>query len=177
MNQIAAFHGKIRMLGQSHSKKKIAAFSTARAGFTLATQTDPLPFVHAARNLDLIILYLVRASPAQRHGSRSTVQRFLEANHDVRFNICAALGCRSASAIAAECRSTSSAAEKRLEEIAEPGPPELELDSTAIAAPLVESAAGLLSLPPWRWLETARPIPIRSKLTASLARLRLVQKL
>src|SRR5215471_3741752 len=165
------------MLGQSNSKKKIAAFSATHAGFTLATQTDPLPFAYTARNLDLIMLYLVRASPAQGHGSRSTVQRFLEGNHDVRFHICAALGCRSASAKTAKCRSTSSATEKRLEEIAEPSPAELELDSTAIAAPLISSAVGLLSLPLWWRLETSGPIPIGSKLIVFLPLLRVAQDL
>src|SRR5204863_1433833 len=82
-----------------------------------------------------------------------------------------------ASAKAAECRSTSSAAEKRLEEIAEAGPAKLELDSTAIAAPLIKSAAGLLSLPLWWRLETARPIPIGSKLIVFLPLLRVAQNL
>ena len=47
------------MLGQSHAKKKVATFSSTRAGFTLAAQTDPLAFAYAAGNLDLILFHLV----------------------------------------------------------------------------------------------------------------------
>jgi hypothetical protein len=35
MNQVTAFDRKIRVFGQSDPKKKVAAFSSARAGFTL----------------------------------------------------------------------------------------------------------------------------------------------
>src|SRR5438552_1236756 len=165
------------MLGQSHSKKKIAAFSTTRAGFTLLTQTDPLPLAHTARNLDLIMLYLIRAGSAQGHGPHRTVQRFFQGDHNVRFHIGAAFGCRSASAKPAECGSASSSTEKCLEEIAEPGPAELELDTAAVATPLIKSAAGLLSFPLWWWLEAALPIPIGSKLIIFLPLLRVAQNL
>src|SRR5262249_41065205 len=58
-----------------------------------------------------------------------------------------------------------------------PAPAELELDSTAIAAPLIKSAAGLLSLPLWWRLEPTRPIPIGSKLIVFLPLLRVAQDL
>ena len=57
----------------------------------------------------------------------------------------AAFGCRSPSAEPAECGTTAPAAKKRFEEIAEPSSAEFEFNSaTAIAAPLIKSAAGLL---------------------------------
>src|SRR5436309_239596 len=46
MNQVTAFDRKIRMSRQTHAKKKITAFSTAHARFTLAAQTNMLPFVN-----------------------------------------------------------------------------------------------------------------------------------
>src|SRR5437867_355911 len=151
------------MLGQSHPKKKVATFSSTRAGFTLATQTDPLAFADAAGNLDLILLYSVRTGAPQRHGPRRAVQRFFECDHNIRFHIGAAFGCRSASAEPAECGTTTSAAKKSFEEIAKPSSAKLELNSAAaIAAPLIKSAAGrLLSSPLRRRLETAGPVPIR----------------
>src|SRR4029450_8388404 len=153
------------MLGQSHPKKKVATFSSTRAGFTLAAQTDPLAFADAAGNLDLILLYFVRTGAPQRHGPRRTVERFFECDHNVRFYIGAAFGCRSASAEPAECGMTTPAAKKPFEEIAEPSSAELELNSAAaITAPLIKPAPRLLSLPLGRGLETARPIPIRAEL-------------
>src|SRR6266542_2539785 len=59
MNQVTAFDRKIRMSRQTHTKKKITAFSAARARFTLAPQTDTLPFVNTARNLYLVIFHFV----------------------------------------------------------------------------------------------------------------------
>src|SRR5580765_2270753 len=53
MDQIAAFDCEIRVSRQTHAKKKIAAFSAAHASFTLAAQTDALPFMNTAGNLDL----------------------------------------------------------------------------------------------------------------------------
>jgi len=97
------------------------------------------------------------------------VQRFFECDHNVRFYIGAAFGCRSASAEPAECGTTAPAAKKRFEEIAEPSSAELELNSAAaVAAPLIKSAAGLLALPLRRRLETAGPVPIRAELIVFL---------
>ena len=98
------------------------------------------------------------------------MQRLLECDHNVRFYICATLGCRSASAEPAECGTTAPAAKKRFEEITEPSSAELELNpAAAIAAPLIKPAAGLLlALPLRRRLETAGPIPIRAELIVFL---------
>jgi hypothetical protein len=97
------------------------------------------------------------------------VQRFLECDHNVSFYIGAAFGCRSAPAESAECGTAAPAAKKRFKEIAESGSTELELDpTTAIATPLIKSAARLLALPLWRWLETAGPVPICAELVVFL---------
>src|SRR5438034_1440132 len=122
------------MLGQSDPKKKVATFSSTRAGFTLATQTDPLAFADAAGNLDLILFHLVRTGAPQRHGPRRALQRFLECDHNVRFHVGATLGCRSTSAEPAEGGTTASAAKKRFKEIAESSSSELELNPAAAIA-------------------------------------------
>src|SRR5882724_3764739 len=164
------------MLGQSHPKKKVATFSSTSAGFTLAAQTDPLAFTDAAGNLDLILFHLLRTGSPQRYGPRRAVQRFFECDHNVRFHIRATFGCRRASAEPAECGTTSPAAKKRFEEIAEPSSAELELNpAAAIAAPLIKPAAGLLALPLRRRLETAGPVPIRTELIVFLPLFRIAQ--
>src|SRR6266705_6169211 len=159
------------MSSQAHAKKKIAAFSSARARFALTAQTDSLSFMNAARDLNLIILHFIRASTAQRDCSGRSVQRFFKCDHDVGFDIGAALRRRLTSAKSAESRAAAATAEECFEEVAEPRSVELELNSPAIAAPLIKSAAGLLSLPlpVRRWLEPARTIPIRAELIRFLA--------
>src|SRR5215467_7340787 len=99
------------MFCQPDAQEEIATFSAAHASFTLAAQTDPLAFAHAARNLDLILFHFFGTASPQRHGPRGTVKRFLECHHNVRLHIGAALGCRSASAKAPERGSTASATE------------------------------------------------------------------
>src|SRR6266404_4691649 len=154
------------MSSQAHSKKKIAAFSSARARFALTAQTDSLSFMNAARDLNLVIFHFIRAGPAQRDCSGRSVQRFFKCDHDVGFDIGATLRSRLTSAKSAESRAAAATAEKCFEEVAEPRSVELELNSAAIAAPLIKSAAGLLSLPlpVGRWLEPTRTIPIRAEL-------------
>src|SRR6266480_7275928 len=98
------------MSSQAHAKKKIAAFSSARARFALTAQTDSLSFMNAARDLNLIILHFIRASTAQRDCSGRSVQRFFKCDHDVGFDIGAPLGCRGASAKSYETRTDSAAA-------------------------------------------------------------------
>src|SRR5438876_1216593 len=122
--------------------------------------------MNTPRDLDLVIFHLVRASPAQRDCSSRSVQRFFKRDHDVRFDIGATLRRRLTSAKSAESRAATAAAEKRFEKIAEAGSVELELNAAAVAAPLIKSAAGLLSLPlPVRGrLEPARSIPIGAEL-------------
>src|SRR5262249_11404381 len=107
------------MLGQSNPKKKVAAFSSTRARFTLTAQTDALAFADAARNRDLILFLFVRTGASQRHRSRRAVQRFLERDHNVGFYIGAAFGCRSAPAESAERRTAAPTTKKRFEKIAE----------------------------------------------------------
>src|SRR6266436_1706128 len=154
------------MSSQAHAKKKIAAFSSARARFALTAQTDSLSFVNAARDLNLIIFHFIRASAAQRDCSGRSVQCFFKCDHDVGFDIGATFRCRLTSAKSTESRTAAATAEECFEEVAEPRSVELELNSAAIAAPLIKSAAGLLSLPlpVRRWLEPTRTIPIRAEL-------------
>src|SRR6266496_1277837 len=154
------------MSSQAHAKKKIAAFSSARARFALTSQTDSLSFMNAARDLNLIILHFIRASTAQRDCSGRSVQRFFKCDHDVGFDIGAALRRRLTSAKSAESRAAPATAEESFEKVTESSSVELELNSTAVAAPLIKSAAGLLSLPlpVRRRLKTARTIPIRAEL-------------
>ena len=100
------------------------------------------------------------------------MQRFFERNHDVRFDVRAALFSRLTSAKPAECRSPAATAEECFKEIAEPGSIELKLNATPIAAPLIEPAARLLALlllPARRWLETTGLIPVCAKLVIFLA--------
>src|SRR4029077_13442629 len=167
------------MSRQAHSKRKIAAFSSARARFPLTAQTDSLSFMNAAWDLNLIILHFIRASPAQRDCSGRSVQRFFKCDHDVGFDVGAAFRRRVTSAKSAESRATAAAAEECFEEVAEAGSVELELNSAAIAAPLIKAAAGLLSLPlpVRRWLEPARTIPISAELIVFLALLGIAQHL
>src|SRR5438034_7489626 len=167
------------MSSQAHAKKKIAAFSSARARFALTAQTDSLSFMNAARDLNLVILHFIRASTAQRDCSGRSVQRFFKWDHDVGFDIGAALRRRLTSAKSAESRAAAATAEESFEEVAEPRSVELELNSAAIAAPLIKSAAGLLSLPlpVRRRLEPARSIPIRAELIVFLALFRIAKHL
>src|SRR4030095_6669402 len=151
---------------ETHPKKEIAALSSAHARFTLAAQTDSLSLMDTARDLNLVLFYFVGARPAQRHGARRTMQRFFQCDHDVGFDISATFSCSLSPAASPESRPAAAAAKERLKEIAKAGAIELKL-SPAIAAPLVESAAGLLApalLPAGRRLESARSIPIRTKL-------------
>src|SRR5882724_11699771 len=167
------------MSSQAHAKKKIAAFSSARARFALTAQTDSLSFVNAARDLNLIIFHFIRASAAQRDCSGRSVQCFFKCDHDVGFDIGATFRCRLTSAKSTESRTAAATAEECFEEVAESRSVELELNSAAIAAPLIKSAAGLLSLPlpARRRLEPARSIPIRAKLIVFLALFRIAKHL
>src|SRR5205809_1032233 len=150
---------------------EIAALTSARARFALTAQTDSLSFMNAARDLNLIILHFIRASTAQRDCSGRSVQRFFKCDHDVGFDIGAALRRRLTSAKSAESRAAAATAEESFEKVTESSSVELELNSTAVAAPLIKSAAGLLSLPlpVRRRLKTARTIPIRAELVVFLA--------
>src|ERR1700720_2817807 len=150
------------MLGEAHPQKKVATLSAAGAGFALAGEANALPFVNTARNLDLIIFNFVGAGAAQRNRAGRSVQRFLQRDHNVSFDIRSALG------EPAESRPAPPAAEKSLEEIAKSGAAELELNSAAVTAPLIRSAARLTA-PLRRRLKTARLVPIRTELIVFLA--------
>src|SRR5213594_3719776 len=93
------------------------------------------------------------------------MERFLERNHDVRFDITPALGCCLASA----------EPNKRLEEIAEPGSAKFEFDPAVAAPILIKSAARLLRPPSGTGLKSTRLIPIRAKLIVFLSLLRIAQ--
>src|SRR5438876_7478583 len=135
------------MSSQAHAKKKIAAFSSARPRFALTAQTDSLSFMNAARDLNLIIFHFIRASAAQRDCSGRSVQCFFKCDHDVGFDIGATFRCRLTSAKSTDSRTAAVTAEECFEEVAEPGSAELDLHSAAMAASLLHSATGLLSLP------------------------------
>ena len=79
---------------------------------------------------------------------------------------------------AAEGGLTAPAAEERLEEIAEPGAAEFELDAAAVPAGLTpESAARSAAAPIRRRLKSARLIPIRAELIVFRALLGIAQDL
>src|SRR5438309_2207143 len=109
------------------------------------------------------------------------MQRLFERDHDIRFDIAAALRTGLALSESAERRTSATAAEKLFEEIAEAGPAEFELHATAIPAtraPSLKSATRLTTAraPARRWLEpAARVIPIRAELIVFLPLLRIAQ--
>src|SRR5690348_9902227 len=103
------------------------------------------------------------------------MQRFLERDHDVRFDVRSALSRGFASAKSAEGRAAATASEKRFEEIAEAGSVEFKLNASVVSTPLIKSTAGLLTSPIWRRLESSRLIPIRAELIIFFALLRVAQ--
>src|SRR6184192_2298257 len=163
------------MLGEAHPQKKVATLSAAGTGFALAGEANALSFVNAARNFDLIIFDFVGPGAAQRNRAGRSVQRFLERDHNVCFNIRSALDGCSSSTKSAESRAAAAAAEKRFEEIAESRPTKFKLHvAAAVTAPLIKSATGLTA--PLRWrLESARLVPIGAELVVFLALLRIAQ--
>src|SRR5882724_9881317 len=165
------------MARKPDAQKQITAFASAHTGFTLASQTDSLALANSTRDLDLIILDFARACPTQRNRSRRSVQRFFQCNHDVGLDIGSALGSRLTSAKSAESRAAAAASEKGFEKVAESGTAELELNATAIAAPLVISAFRWLWAPLWRRLESARSVPICAELIVFCTFLRVAQYL
>jgi hypothetical protein len=106
------------------------------------------------------------------------MQRFLERDHNVGFDIGPALSRGLTPAKFSERRAAVAAAKNRLEEIAETSAAELKLDPAILAAPLMKSAAGLLRfplLPAGRRLKSAWPVPIGAQLIVFLALLRIAQ--
>src|SRR2546421_6688199 len=103
------------------------------------------------------------------------MQRFLERNHDVRFDIAAALSTRGTLTEPAKRRSSPAAAEERFEEIAEARATEFKFNATVVAAPLTKSAAWLLRSPARRRLKSSRLVPIGPELIVLLSLFRIAQ--
>jgi len=105
------------------------------------------------------------------------VKRFLERDHDVRFDIASTFGAPLSltERISSAETCLSSAPEKRLEEIAETRPAEFELDAAALARRIALEAAAWLRPPTRLRLEpaAARLIPIRPELVVFLSFLRI----
>jgi hypothetical protein len=101
------------------------------------------------------------------------VESLFQSDHDIGFDVGPTFSRRLTSAEPAESRSAATAAEKRFEEVAKASSAKFELHSTAVAAPLVKSAAGRLCAPLRRWLKSARLIPVGAKLVIFLSFLRI----
>src|SRR6266480_1884113 len=172
VHKIAAFDRKIGVPRQSHPQKQIAAFSTALAGLTLARKANALSFAHTTRNFYLIRFRFFRTGAAQRNLSRRTMQRFLQRDHDVGFDIAPALRHGTALSETAEGRPTTTAPEECFEKIAEPGPAELKFDTTVFPTAPAKSAGSPAT--PLRWrLKPAWLIPILAQLIVFPALLRI----
>src|SRR4051812_32713017 len=134
VNQVVAFNGKIRVARQSDSQKKVPALTAAGSRLALASESDSLSLVYALRNFNLIAFHLVRISSTQRDGPLRSVERFLECDHNVRFDITPSFG---ATLTLPEWTATktglASSAEKRFKEIAEPSPSEFKVDPATLA--------------------------------------------
>src|SRR5204862_6125152 len=138
---------------------------------TMTPPAHSLPVMYSVRNLNLIIFLLSISSPAKRDCTGRSVQPFFDWHHDVGLDTRTALGRCLAPAKPTESGTATAAAEKRFEKVAESCTVELKVNSATSAAPLMISAAGLLSLPlpVRRWLEAARPVPIGAELIIFLA--------
>jgi hypothetical protein len=152
------------MAREADSQEKVTLFSTAHAGFALTRETNALTFVNASGNFHLISLDFVRVAPTQRNLSRRTTKRFLERDHDVRFDILPALDRSRSLTESAESRLAAAGPKERFEEVAESRAAKLELDSTAIATGASAKAAASVASPTRRRLKTARLIPIGAEL-------------
>src|SRR6202030_1206807 len=115
------------MFRETYPQKKVAAFSPARAGLSLTRETNALPFMSPARNLDLIIFDFVGTRATQRNRAFRSVERFFKRDQNICFDIGSALGRRLASAEPAESGATTPSAEKSFEKVAEASPTELKL--------------------------------------------------
>src|SRR2546430_17150886 len=104
------------------------------------------------------------------------MERFFQRDHDVGLDVASAF--RAALALtertATESRLTS-AAEKRLEEIAEARAAKFEIDAAAVARRVTTKAAARLRVPSWRRLESARLVPVRAELIILLPLFRIAK--
>src|SRR5205823_10538524 len=92
------------------------------------------------------------------------MQRFLQRDHDVGFDIAPALGHGPTLPEPAEGRPATTPTEECFEKIAEPGAAELKFDTTVFPAAPAKSA-GLPAAPLWWRLKSAGLIPILAQLT------------
>src|SRR6266446_4205723 len=107
------------------------------------------------------------------------MERFLERNHNVSFNIVTALRRRRSApeSSSPKCGVSAATAKKRFEEVAETGAVKFKFNTTISAAVTIISAARLLRAPiGWR-LEASGLIPIRAQLIVFLPLLRIAQYL
>src|SRR5438552_1156522 len=104
------------------------------------------------------------------------MQRFFECDHNVRFDIASAFCRRLTPTESAKSGPATSATEKCLEEIAEPGSAKLELNP-AVVAGAIESSSRLLPSPSGRRLKSPGLVPTRAELIVLLAFLRIAQHL
>ena len=119
-------------------------------------------------------------APPQAKLSASNRERFLQRDHDVGFDI--AVRARRSPVrwpnSAAKGRLAASAAEKRLEEIAEPGAAEFEFNAAAVPPGVTaESPARSAPSPIRRRLKSARLIPVRAELIVPVPFLGITQDL
>ena len=179
MNKVVSFDCEIGMAREPHAEKEVPFFPATRAGFSLPRQPNALSFVHAAWDLDLIGFHFLGIAAPQGDLPGGTIERFLQRDHDVGLDILSALGARrSSTESAAEGRLAASAAEKRLEEIAEPGAAEFELNAAAVPPGVTaESPARSAPSPIRRRLKSARLIPVRAELIVLGAFLGIAQDL
>src|SRR2546423_13292926 len=179
VNQVIAFNRKIGMARQANAQKKIAAFSAACPRFALAGEPNPLPLVHTLRDLDLITFDLVGIPAPQRDLALRAVERLLERNHDVGFDVAASL--RPALPLTERTATTETglppASEKRLKKIAETRAAEFEVDPAAVACRMAAEAPAGLRVPSRRRLKSARLIPVGAQFVVFLPLFRIAQDL
>jgi hypothetical protein len=134
VDEIVRFEREVGVPRQANTQEKVAAFPAAGAGLALTGKANPLTFMHALGNFDLITFDLVGIPAPQRDGPLRSVQRLLKRNHDVGFDVAPAFGTTLAlPEWTAPKSSLAPAAEKRFEEIAKPRSAKFEIDSASIA--------------------------------------------
>src|SRR5947209_2423792 len=173
VNEIAALHSEFRMFGQPNAQEQIATFAASSTRLALASQSNSLTFVHAARDFYLVGFHFIRTGPAQRHRPSRAVQRFFQGHQDIGFDVGSPFrGCLTP-AESAKSGAPAAAAEKGFKKIAKPGAAEFKLHA-ATPIRLMEAAAGLRS-PLWRRLKSAGLVPVRAELIVFLALVRIAQ--
>ena len=129
---------------KTNPQKKVAALAAACASFALASQTDALTFMHAARNFHLIGLHLFGAAAAERNlagwtrasASSSVTMSRLRRRARVRMPVVVGRN------PPPKADSSPPSAEKCFEEIAETSAAEFELYPAVAAAGALKTATG-----------------------------------